>query len=183
MTTRRAGGGVNILPTTRHVDARGGGRRTCADGRVDADRCMHVHPRVSTWARLGPAATFFPLPPLSRPMAGQLPPQIQNQLAQLQELQQQAQVVIQQRQQLELQVRELERTLEELSRLPRDAPLYKSVGSLLVRASDREALERDLADQRETSTVRLESAKRQEARLRERVTALQAELQAALGGR
>ena len=116
-------------------------------------------------------------------MAGQLPPQIQNQLAQLQELQNQASIVVQQRQQLELQVRELERTLEELAKTPKDAPLFKSVGSLLVRVSEREALERDLADQKETMTVRLESAKRQEQRLRERVTALQTELQAALGGR
>ena len=116
-------------------------------------------------------------------MAGQLPPQIQNQLAQLQELQQQAQIVIQQRQQLELQVREVERTLEELAKVPQGAPLFKSVGTLLVSVQDREAVERELQDQKETMTVRLESAKRQEQRLRERVTALQTELQAALGGR
>lgn len=116
-------------------------------------------------------------------MAGQLPPQIQNQLAQLQELQQQAQVVISQRQQLEAQVRELERTLDELKKLPADAPLYRSVGSLLARTPDRAALEAELADQKETATVRLESAKRQETRLRERMTALQTELQAALGQR
>ncbi|HET6403052.1 MAG TPA: prefoldin subunit beta [Candidatus Thermoplasmatota archaeon] len=116
-------------------------------------------------------------------MAGQLPPQIQNQLAQLQELQQQAQVVVQQRQQLEMQVRELERTLEELAKVSADAPLFRSVGSLLVAVTDRAKLESDLKDQQETMTVRLESAKRQEQRLRERVTALQTELQAALGGR
>ena len=116
-------------------------------------------------------------------MAGQLPPQIQNQLAQLQELQQQAQVIVSQRQQLEGQVRELERTLEELAKVAPDAPLYRSVGSLLVRAKDKDALVNDLTDQKETMTVRLESAKRQETRLRERVTALQTELQAALGQR
>lgn len=116
-------------------------------------------------------------------MAGQLPPQIQNQLAQLQELQNQASIVVQQRQQLELQVRELERTLEELAKVGKDAPIYRSVGALLVRTTDREGLERDLTDQKETMTVRLESAKRQETRLRERVTALQTELQAALGQR
>lgn len=116
-------------------------------------------------------------------MAGQLPPQIQNQLAQLQELQQQAQVIVSQRQQLEVQVRELERTLEELAKVPADAPLYRSVGSLLVRTPDREGLVTELTDQKETTTVRLESARRQEQRLRERVTALQTELQAALGQR
>jgi prefoldin beta subunit len=116
-------------------------------------------------------------------MAGQLPPQIQNQLAQLQELQQQAQVVISQRQQLEAQVRELDRTLEELGKVAADAPLYRSVGSLLTKVADRVALQRDMTDQKETLEVRLESAKRQETRLRERLTALQTELQAALGGR
>lgn len=116
-------------------------------------------------------------------MAGQLPPQIQNQLAQLQELQQQAQVVVAQRQQLEVQVREVERTLEELAKVPADAPVYRSVGSILARTADRAALEAELTDQKETTTVRLESAKRQEQRLRERVTALQTELQAALGQR
>lgn len=116
-------------------------------------------------------------------MAGQLPPQIQNQLAQLQELQQQAQVIVSQRQQLELQVRELERTLEEIGKVPEGAPLFRSVGALLVSVSDRAKLEGELKDQHETTTVRLESAKRQETRLRERVTALQTELQAALGQR
>ena len=120
---------------------------------------------------------------IARIMAGSLPPQIQNQLAQLQELQQQAQVIVSQRQQLEAQVRELERTLEELAKVPQEAPLYRSVGSLLVKTTDRAALEGELADQKETTTVRLESAKRQETRLRERVTALQTELQAALGQR
>lgn len=116
-------------------------------------------------------------------MAGQLPPQIQNQLAQLQEFQQQAQVIIQQRQQLEMQVREVERTIDELAKVGADAPIYRSVGNIMVRVENRATLESDLADQKETMTVRLESAKRQEQRLRERVTALQTELQAALGGR
>ncbi len=113
-------------------------------------------------------------------MAAELPPQVQNQLAQLQQLQGQAQAVIQQRQQLEMQVRELERTIEDLAKIEAGTPVYRSVGSLLIRAKDPEALKRELADQKETLDVRLSSAKRQEDRLRERVTALQHELQAAL---
>ena len=70
-----------------------------------------------------------------------------------------------------------------MAKVPADAPLYRSVGSSLVRANDREGLVNELTDQKETLTVRLESAKRQETRLRERVTALQTELQAALGQR
>ncbi|HVL47550.1 MAG TPA: prefoldin subunit beta [Candidatus Thermoplasmatota archaeon] len=115
-------------------------------------------------------------------MAADIPPQLQNQLRQLQELQQQAQVVIQQRGQIEAQLREVERTLEELAKLEAGATLYRSVGSLLIRVKDAETLKKDLEEQKETMDVRLQSAKRQETRLRERLTSLQRELQAALGG-
>lgn len=115
-------------------------------------------------------------------MASELPPQVQNQLAQLQQLQQQAQVVISQRQQIELQLRETERTLEELGKVAEDAVVYRSVGSLLVRAKDVPGLKKEIEEQKETLEVRLSSTKRQEDRLRERLTSLQKELQAALGG-
>ena len=115
-------------------------------------------------------------------MAADLPPQIQNQLQQLQQLQQQAQVIVGQRQQMEVNVRELERTLEELTKAAPDATIYRSVGTLLIRAKDRDTLLSDLREQKETSEVRLQTVKRQEDRLRERMTSLQKELQAALGG-
>jgi prefoldin beta subunit len=115
-------------------------------------------------------------------MAAELPPQLRNQLQLFQQLQQQAQVVVGQRAQLELQVRELERTLEELGKATDDAPIYRSVGSLLIRAKDRAALQAELAEQKETAEVRLTSMKRQEEKLRERLTSMQKELEAALGG-
>lgn len=115
-------------------------------------------------------------------MAADLPPQIQNQLQQLQQLQQQAQAIVNQRSQMEVTVRELERTLEELEKAAPDATLYRSVGSLLIKAKDRDSLVADLRDQKETSEVRLQTVKRQEERLRERMTSLQKELQAALQG-
>lgn len=113
-------------------------------------------------------------------MAAELPPQLRNQLQLLQQLQQQAQVIVGQRAQLEVQVRELERTLEELGKAPAEAPIYRSAGSLLIRAKDRAALEAELKDDKETAEVRLASMKRQEEKLRERLTSLQKEVQAAL---
>lgn len=116
-------------------------------------------------------------------MASELPPQVQNQIAQLQQLQQQAAVLGSQRQQLEVAVREIERTLEELAKAAPDAVLYRTAGGLLIRAKDKESVAKDLTDTKETTDVRLESVKRQEQRLRERLESLQKELQAALGGR
>lgn len=115
-------------------------------------------------------------------MAADIPPQVQNQLQQLQQLQGQAQTIIQQRQQIEMQLREVERTMDELAKIDEGTPVYRSVGSLLVKAKDVATVKKDVEDQKETLEVRLTSAKRQEERLRDRVTSLQKELQAALGG-
>jgi prefoldin beta subunit len=113
-------------------------------------------------------------------MAAELPPQLRNQLQLFQQLQQQAQVVVGQRAQLDVQVKELERTLEELAKVEANAPIYRAAGALLVRAKDKASVEADLKDQKETAEVRLASMKRQEEKLRERLTALQREIQAAL---
>ena len=113
-------------------------------------------------------------------MAAELPAQLRNQLQLFQQLQQQAQVIVGQRAQLEAQLKETERTLEELAKVSADAPLYRAAGALLVRAKDKAAIEADLKDAKETTEVRVTSLKRQEEKLRERLTALQKELQAAL---
>jgi prefoldin beta subunit len=113
-------------------------------------------------------------------MAAELPPQLRNQLTLLQQLQQQAQVVVGQRAQLEVQVKELERTLEELGKVDAGAPIYRSTGALLIRAKDKGSVEAEVKESKETAEVRLTSLKRQEEKLRERLTSLQKEIQAAL---
>lgn len=113
-------------------------------------------------------------------MAAELPPQLRNQLQLFQQLQQQAQVIISQRAQLDLQVKELEKTLEELGKVDAKAPIYKAAGSLLIRAKDKGAIEAELKEAHETAEVRLGSMKRQEDKLREKLTSLQKEIQAAL---
>lgn len=113
-------------------------------------------------------------------MAGELPPQLRNQLQLLQQLQQQAQVVVGQRVQLEMQVKELEKTLEELGKAKDSAPIYRSVGSLIIRARDKASVLAEVQEQKETTEVRLTSLKRQEEKLRERLGSMQREIQAAL---
>ena len=72
-------------------------------------------------------------------MSGELPPQIQNQLAQLQQLQQQAQAVMTQKTQIEGLIRETDAALKELEKSADDAVIYKSVGELLFKADKAEA--------------------------------------------
>ena len=109
-------------------------------------------------------------------------PQLQNQIQQYQQLQQQLQVLGTQRLQLEAKLREVDNTLEELGKLPKDSSVYKSIGVLLVKADDREALKKELEEHKETLTIRIKSIQKQEKALGERFEDLQGKIQAALGG-
>ena len=111
-----------------------------------------------------------------------LSPQLRHQLAQFQQVQQQAQVLLGQRQQLELLLRETERALEELGKLPEDAVVYKSVGTILVK-SEREQLQKDLTEQKETLDLRVKTLGRQEERAIQRLREMREKLDQALRGK
>jgi prefoldin beta subunit len=108
-------------------------------------------------------------------------PQLQNQIAQYQQLQNQLQVLGSQRVQLEAKLREIEQTLEELNKLSGDTPVYKSIGMLLVRQDDREGLKKELEEHKETLTIRVKSLQKQEKALSGRYEDLAAKIQTALG--
>jgi prefoldin beta subunit len=112
----------------------------------------------------------------------ELSPQVQNQVAQFQQLQQQLQALATQRLQLEARLREVEHTLEELGKVADDAPVFQSVGALLVRVDDREALRKELEESKETLGIRVKTIQKQEKSLSERYERLEATLTAALGG-
>lgn len=110
----------------------------------------------------------------------QLTPALQQQLAQLQSLNQQYQMAAQQRAQFESMKLESEQALEALTALPDDAPVYRSVGSLLVKEASRKAAQERLKDDLETLEVRLSRMQKQEEQVKQQMQALQAKLQAAL---
>ena len=112
----------------------------------------------------------------------ELPPQVQNQLAQFQQLQQQLQVLATQRLQLEAKLREVTSTLEELEKVAADTPVYRSTGALLLRVEDRAALKKELEEQKETLGIRVNTIKKQEKSLGERYEQLQSKLSQALEG-
>jgi len=111
----------------------------------------------------------------------ELSPQLQNQIAQYQQLQNQLQVLASQRVQLEAKLREIEGTLEELNKLTGDTAVYKSIGMLLIRQDDREALKKELEEHKETLTIRVKSLQKQEKALSERYEDLATKIQTALG--
>jgi len=106
----------------------------------------------------------------------ELPPQLQEQLARLQQLQQTLQAVVSQKQQLEIETSETEKALTELDKVTDQVPVYKSVGSLLIK-SDRQALLAELKERKELLSTRVTVLGRQEERTKERIKELQEKLQ------
>ena len=91
-------------------------------------------------------------------------PQLQNQIAQYQQVQQQLQNVMTQKGQMESQQRELQRTVEELAKA--DGDVYRNVGMLLIKVSDKAALKGELEESLETLGIRIRGLERQEKDLR-----------------
>ena len=114
-------------------------------------------------------------------MMEKLSPQLRHQVAQFQQLQQQAQVMMNQRQQLEILLRETERALEELGKLPADAVVYRSVGTILVKSGKAE-VEKKLTEEKETLDLRVKTIRRQEERAVQRLQEMQEKLDSALKG-
>ncbi|MFQ5837199.1 MAG: prefoldin subunit beta [Thermoplasmata archaeon] len=112
----------------------------------------------------------------------EIPPQLQNQINQFQQLQQQLQMITAQRVQLETRLKEVQVTLEELSKADEEAPIYKSIGSLLIRAKERDEVRKELEDQRETLAIRVKTLEKQEKTLAERYERMQQQITQALGG-
>lgn len=111
----------------------------------------------------------------------EIPPKLQNQIAQFQQLQQQLQSLLSQKFRLEAQLREANMTLEELGKSPEDVTIYKSVGSLLIKASDKASVQKDVEDDKETLEVRIKTLERQEKIMRDKYQVMQDQLSKALG--
>lgn len=105
-----------------------------------------------------------------------LPPQVQERLLRLQQLQQTLQTILQQKQQVEMETAEIEQTLSELQKTSDDAVIYKAAGSLLVKAQ-KAAVVQDLNERKELLGTRTTVMARQEERMRSQLKDLQTKLQ------
>ncbi|MCJ2532557.1 MAG: prefoldin subunit beta [Candidatus Thermoplasmatota archaeon] len=112
-------------------------------------------------------------------MMDNLPPKVQNQIAQFQQLAQQIQMITSQKLQFDAQVRELDKAIAELDKAG-DAVVYRNIGSLMIQSKDNAVLATELKDQKETLEVRVKTLDRQDKQLRERHQGLQEQITKAL---
>lgn len=108
-----------------------------------------------------------------------LPPQVQERLMRLQQLQQTLQTILQQKQQVDMEATEIDQTLTELQKTGDDAIIYKTAGSLLLKAEKTKVIV-DLNERKDLLSTRQTVLARQEERMRSQLKDLQTQLQADL---
>jgi prefoldin beta subunit len=105
-----------------------------------------------------------------------LPPQVQERLLRLQQLQQTLQSVLNQKQQIEIELMEVEQALSEIEKMSEDTVIYKSLGSLLVK-TNKMKITGELNERKELLNMRVKVLSKQEERLRGQIKDLQAKIQ------
>jgi len=111
---------------------------------------------------------------------GQLPPQVQERLQRLQNLQNTYQQLLVQKQRIEMEKMESEKALETLKDVAVDSKVYKSVGAVLVE-KPKDDVVKELDDRVEFLVMRLKVLVKQEDKTKEKMTSIQETLQRELG--
>ena len=74
----------------------------------------------------------------------EIPKQLQDQIARLQQMRVQLQMIVQQRQQTEIKLKEIGDALEELDKTDEKTPIYKSVGAILIKTKNKADIIKEL---------------------------------------
>ncbi len=107
-------------------------------------------------------------------------PQLQDQITRLQQARSQLQMITQQRQQVEMQLKEVEEALQEVGTLTDKTPIYKSIGSLLIKTKGKSDIQKELNASKESLTLRKTTLEKQEGRSREKLNEMQSKVESAL---
>ena len=106
--------------------------------------------------------------------------QLQDQINRLQQLRTQLQMIMQQNQQIDLKLKEVEEALEEVDKTNSKTPIYKSIGSVLIKSNGKNEVIKDLKTTKESLDLRKKTLAKQEGRTKEKLNELQSKVQNAL---
>jgi prefoldin beta subunit len=112
---------------------------------------------------------------------GEMSQQVQDQMNRLQQLQNQLQVIQQQRVQVDQRLKEVNEALDELENATDKTPIFKSVGSVLIKADGKKKIVDELTENKESLDIRRNSLHKQEGQTREKINELQSKVQNSLG--
>jgi prefoldin beta subunit len=105
---------------------------------------------------------------------------LQDQINRLQQLRTQLQMIMQQNQQIELKIKEVDEALEELDKTNSKTPIYKSIGSILIKTNGKTDVIKELKTTKESLDLRKDTLTKQEGRTREKLNELQSKVQNAI---
>ncbi len=108
-------------------------------------------------------------------MAERIPPELQQQLTKLQQLQAQLNQIVNEKLVIEQELREINRALSILKDLPEDCEVYRVAGHLFIRISKADA-EKELNERKEILEIRLKSLDQQESLIRKHLSEVQAKV-------
>lgn len=106
--------------------------------------------------------------------------QLQDQINRLQQFRIQLQMIVQQRQQVEIKLREIEEAIEELEKANEKTPIYKNIGSILIKTNGKKDVKEELKSNKESLTLRKSTLDKQEGRTKEKINELQSKVQNSL---
>jgi len=105
----------------------------------------------------------------------EIPQQLQDKLAQFQNLQNQLQMVSVQRQQLQMQSADVSNAKKELEKAAADGKVYRLVGPMFIETNKAEGLEY-LIDEDESAQTKIKVLEKQEKKLTEKLNDMRTEL-------
>ncbi|MEM0090538.1 MAG: prefoldin subunit beta [Nitrososphaerota archaeon] len=114
-------------------------------------------------------------------MSREIPPNVQQQLLRLQQLQQTLSALLAEKQRLEAELAEINNALEELEKVDESAVVYKAVGPILVKAN-KDKLTVELKDKKELTETRLKILEKQDAKMRTQIESVQKDIQRIMSG-
>jgi len=108
-------------------------------------------------------------------LESKFPPEIEERVAKLQDIQDQLRLILIRKQQLQLQLVESQSALEEVEKLSDDCEIYKTAGYVMFKSSKSKILE-ELRDKRDTLELRIKTLEKQEGLLRKQFEDLRREV-------
>ncbi len=114
-------------------------------------------------------------------MAYQFPKELQEKISNFEQLKQQLQILLSQKGEMEARKKEMDSSIEALEK-QKDGEIYRRIGDLLLKVSDKDSLLNELKEDSETLEVRLNSFSSQEKTLKEMYEKLGAEINESLKG-
>ena len=109
-----------------------------------------------------------------------MPKQLQDQINRLQQLRSQYQMIMQQIQQVDIRLKDTEEALKELEKTDTKTPIYKSIGSILIKSKGKTEIVKELKSDKESLDLRKTTLDKQEGMTREKLNELQSKVQNAL---